>query len=161
MTLEDDVAEALITADVLTAAGTTLTERFWAAWQRRIERLRGDDDQLLAHLAAILRADSETLTLTGEAPMELVADERTVARWPSRAAARADVAVIPLLAAWYEPWRDYDDQTRLALVARLRAFLPACPACETALEPAGPATGISCPGCGAVLLEPVAEQDRF
>lgn len=154
----DDVVASLTAANIITDDATP-TDRFWGAWQRRIDRLRGDHDKLEAHLAAILNV--ETVSLSASPPIVATVGADPVAEWPSMAAATADIAAIPLLAAWYEPWREYDDLTRLELVARLRAVLPACPACHSSLEPAGPAAGITCQGCGARLLRPVDEQDRF
>ena len=163
MDTPEGLLEALTTANVVepTAGDLDLTDRFWAAWERRIKRLRGDRETLQSHLAGILGVEPTAVSLHGEAPVEAHIEDQRVAHWPSLAAATADIALVPLLAAWYDPWREYDDQTRLEVVARLRAFLRACPSCATPLEPTPPAAGLTCTGCGATIHRPVDEQDRF
>lgn len=96
-------------------------------------------------------------------------------RWDSRAAFRADVAAVAVLADRFDDWAKIDLETRRALLERLRILLDRCPDCGGAVERddervdpccqrAYTVVWADCPDCGSFLAElsaPAAEDDEL
>ena len=138
-----------------------LTDEFQKVWWRRIRLFRDDEGRAAAHLAQVLDIDPEQLTLVnGEGSFSVEFDGDPIGRWSSDATFYADLAAEPTLAEWLPEWEELDDQTRTELLAGMRAFLQACPACEAELTQvenvrqsccAGELVSVSveCDSCGA------------
>ena len=138
-----------------------LTDEFREVWWRRIRRFRGDKDRAVAQLATVLGVDPDELKFvdgTDQFGVEFTGD--LIGQWDSDAAFYADLAAEPTLAEWLPEWEELDNQTRTELLAGMRAFLAACPACNAELDQvenvrksccAGKMVSVSvdCPDCGA------------
>jgi len=155
-----ELVSQLVDASVLTEDEAiddlVLTDRFQYNWRKRIEQLR--DRETVDFLGLLLEADPDTLTIErANGTLTVTREGETVGEWPSEAALVADVAAFVTLGEWLPVWDDLAGGTRDELVARLRAFLETCPACDGPLaaeEGNGgqPLPTIACEECGAVLL---------
>ena len=111
-----------------------LTDRFQDIWWRRIRRFR-DDERAISQLATIIEVDPEKLSYEASGDRLVIAyDGSAVGGWISEAALIADLAVESTLREWIADWEELRDERRCRLIACLRAFLEACPRCESALE---------------------------
>ena len=111
-----------------------LTDRFHDIWWRRIQRFQ-DDERAISQLATIIEVDPEKLSYEASGDRLVIAyDDSAVGGWISEAALIADLAVESTLREWIADWEELRDERRCRLIACLRAFLEACPRCESALE---------------------------
>lgn len=153
-----ELIDRLEGASIVTDDGADLrlTDEFAEVWQRRARRVRAGD-RTVDHAAMILEVDPADLTVEerdGEYVARLAG--RELGEWPSEAALLADLALYPTLAEWLPVWESLDGRSRGTLLARLRAFLEVCPACDGSLvaeeRAGGEGTEVSlvCEGCGQV-----------
>lgn len=137
-----DPAETPETADpetyltevgVLTAStgadDSSLDSGFRDDWGTRTDA--ASDGPIRDRLADVFEGgDTATEVADFGAGLRLHRDGETVATWPSRAAAVADLSADDLLAARDPAWTERSTDSRLWTLRRLRWYLETCPACE-------------------------------
>ncbi len=137
------------------------------AYQARLASL--DDDGIDPDaLAPMFEAEPRKIEIRRtSAPMVRVRGDGTT-KWPSWAALRADVAMEGVLRDRVDDWARTDTEARGPVLAGLRPFLEACPACEGPLSFGEEVVAsccrkhdvvqLSCEACGATIFEVEAPQ---
>ena len=166
-----DPEAVLATAGAIaeTAAGDDLRldDEFRAEWYEHARDVR-DVEVVEEYVSAKLEtSDPPSVAEWGD---ELVVETggKPVARWPSRAAAVADVAGERALRDRYEGWDGFDPATQSRVLRSLRLFADRCPVCEdyAASEtvradcpPDHAKLVVHCPACGVTLFESAPQVD--
>lgn len=155
------VVAALTAADIVTDTAdddVVLTDEFRAAWRGEIDRLQALDRA--SYLASFFEADRETMRVeeNPDGSVTVRADRDHLGEWPSETAIDADVACFLTLQEWFPEWDELTGGERDSLVAQLRLFLEACPACEadltmeeSAMTPEG-VPRVRCADCDTTLV---------
>ena len=133
-----DIEAALLTAgvveDCVADDDLCLTERFEAAWWRRIRRLRKDDTAARTQLAGVIDVDPDALGFDDGSRFGVTYEGEPIGTWDSEAAFYAELAVEPTLREWLDTWGALSDHERTQLITGMRAFLERCPRCEQPVE---------------------------
>lgn len=121
-------------------ADDQLDPAFRAAWEDRIAEIR-DSERRLEVLAAHVGRDPEWLAFAVR-PDGFVATDgrRRLARWPSEAAALADLAASSVLSECSPRYRGLPEADQEHFLAELRTFLRRCPDCEGPVVDGGTAS---------------------
>lgn len=144
-----------------------LRDEVRAAYQERLAAVDVDGIDPEA-LTPMFDAEPRTIEIRRtSAPLVRVRGDGST-RWPSWAALRADVAMEGVLRDRVDDWVRTDPQARGPLLAGLRPFLEACPACEGPLAFGEEVVSsccrehdvvqLSCEACDATIFEVEAPQ---
>lgn len=170
-----NVERLLTVADAIepceTVSDVCLTDSFEQEWRERITTRRSTHPHGASALADALGVteDSEIRVMEDGDSFVAINGLGTVAQWPSRAAAIADVAAAALLTRQSPDWTRLTPAERAAVLSSLRIFLDHCPACDGAVD-AGEervtscchsyqVLAIVCSECDSRLYE--ADMERF
>jgi len=138
-----------------------LAASFAEDWLAACRRLR-DEDERAAEIADLYGGSAASLQFTGTWHRAIVDGERR-GKWPSEAAAVADLAADSVLRDRHPDWTDLSPDQRTVALVGLRSFAETCPLCD------GPVTAaeetqqsccrswdvfrVACDECDEALLE--------
>lgn len=111
----------------------TLTPRFRASWDDRIDALRGNERAQRSGVAAMVDIDVDRVGLQEideTRGLSVRIEGGTVSQWLSRAALVADVAASETLADVDGEWMTLAPETRHRILVGLRQFRDRCPTCD-------------------------------
>lgn len=131
---ESLLVDANVVRECRDTADLCLTDRFHDTWWRRIRRLRHDQQRVIQQLAHVLEIDPARVSFEDDEKFIVRYETDVIGRWDSKAMFYADLAAEPTLQEYIDGWEHLSGNQRTQLLVGLRAFLDACPACDTELD---------------------------
>lgn len=146
-----------------------LDEGFRRKWHTAMDEPAGSIQTGVETLFPTSVSEPVDIEFRGETVVARIS-ETTVAQWPSRAAAVADIAGGSVLAETDPNWEDRDFSDRTRLLGGLRLWLDRCSVCDGRLEfgkevvesccRSHTVFAVTCIDCGARLLEAPLPEDE-